>query len=200
MVFGTPTTCTPVLVQLGRDAERVLAPDGHQGVDTEVAQVLLDAVDATLDLDGVGARRPEDGAAAREDAPHHLDVECEAVALERTLPAVAESDELVAVLADTLADDRPDHGVQARAVAAAGQHSHTHCLLSLSPACRCRRHQHGPRTVPDQRRRRRPGRRYARGARSSPSARSSSHSSVEPKSSSASLARSVWRCSSCSTT
>ena len=41
-------------------------------------------------------------------------------------PAVAEADELVAVVALALAHDGPDHGVQARAVAAAGEHSDPH--------------------------------------------------------------------------
>ena len=35
MVLGTPTTLTPVLVQLVRGPERVLAADGDDGPDAE---------------------------------------------------------------------------------------------------------------------------------------------------------------------
>ena len=51
-------------------------------------------------------------------------------ALERALPAVAEADELVAVLLHALAHDGPDHRVETGAVAAAGQHSDAHLLHS----------------------------------------------------------------------
>ena len=48
------------------------------------------------------------------------------VALDRAAPAVAETDELVAVDLHALADDGPDHCVQSRAVATTGQHTDPH--------------------------------------------------------------------------
>ncbi len=56
-----------------------------------------------------------------------------AVALQRTAPAVAVADELVPVAFDPLADDRPDHRVQSRAVAAAGEHADAHRLSCRHP-------------------------------------------------------------------
>ena len=126
MVFGTPTTLTPELVQLGGDAEGVLAADRDQRVDAEGVQVLADLVDAAVDLERVGARRAEDRAAARQDAADLGDAERHGEVLQRALPAVAEADELVAVHPDALADDGADHRVQSRAVATAGQHSDAH--------------------------------------------------------------------------
>src|SRR5690606_20123636 len=108
------------------DAERVLAADGDQRVDAGRRQVLLDAVDATVDLERVCPGRAEDRAAARQDAPHGLDVQRHRLALKRPAPAGPEADELVTVDAHPLADDSPDHGVQAGAVAAPGEHSNTH--------------------------------------------------------------------------
>ena len=54
------------------------------------------------------------------------DVERHGEALERALPAVAEADELVAVLGHALADDRADDRVETGAVAATGEHSDAH--------------------------------------------------------------------------
>ena len=97
-------------------------------------QVLRDPLDAAVDLERVGPRRAEDGAAARQDAAHLGDARAASCsALERAPPAVAEADELVAVDADALADDGPDHRVQPGAVAATGQHSDTHDALRSSP-------------------------------------------------------------------
>ena len=64
-----------------------------------------------------------------------------AVALQRAAPAVSIADELVPVLPGALADDRPDHRVEAGAVAAAGEHSDPH-RLSLE-AGRARREEVG---------------------------------------------------------
>ena len=65
-----------------------------------------------------------------QDAAHRGDAERHGQALERALPAVAEADELVAVLADALADDGPDDRVEAGAVAAAGEDSDAHAYCS----------------------------------------------------------------------
>src|SRR4029453_2561844 len=92
----------------------------------------LDPLDAIVDLERVGPRGAEDGAAARQDAADLRDAERLREALQRALPAVAESDELVTVSGDALADHRPDHRVETGAVAATGEHADTHvCSSSL---------------------------------------------------------------------
>ncbi len=55
------------VVQLGGDAEGVLAADRDQRVDPELGEVRLDLLDATVDLERVGARRAEDRAAPRAE-------------------------------------------------------------------------------------------------------------------------------------
>jgi hypothetical protein len=69
IVFGTPTT-DAVLVELGGDAEGVLAADRDERVDPCSARLALIRLDAALDLERVGARGAEDGAAAGQDAAH----------------------------------------------------------------------------------------------------------------------------------
>src|SRR5262249_12222416 len=77
-------------------------------------------------LERVGPRRAEDRPAARQDATHLRDTERATVALEGTSPAVAVTEELVPVISHALTDDRPDHGVQSRAVASTGEHADPH--------------------------------------------------------------------------
>ena len=139
IVFGTPDDVHAHLAELGRDAEGVLAADRDQRVDAVGVQRGGDPVEAVVDLERVGARRPEDRAAARQDATHLGHAERHRDVLERTLPAVPEADELVPVHADALADDSADHGVQARAVTAAGEHSDTHGWSSFRVFGRSRR-------------------------------------------------------------
>ena len=115
-------------------AERVLAADRDQPVDPGRRQVRGDPLRAAVVGEGVGPRGAEDGAAAGQDAAHLGHAERPAVVLQRPAPAVAVADELVAVDADALAHDRPDHRVQAGAIAAAGEHSDPH-RLSLG-SCR----------------------------------------------------------------
>ena len=56
------------------------------------------------------------------------------VLLEDAAPAVPEADVLVAVLAVPLADDGPDRGGEARAVAAARAEGLVACLDTMNPA------------------------------------------------------------------
>ena len=94
------------------------------------------AVDAAVDLHRVRAARAEDRPATRQDAADLRDAELGGQALERALPAVAEAEELVAVLLDALADDAADDGVEAGAVAAAREDSDAHVdhhALSAKP-------------------------------------------------------------------
>src|SRR5262249_11911496 len=119
----------PMLVELRRHAQRVLAADRDQRRDREVARVLLEQLAAALALGGVGAGRVEEGPAARQDPAYALHIERRAVAFERAPPAVTEPDEVVAVDRHTLAHHCPDHRVQSGAVAAARQHSNAHARL-----------------------------------------------------------------------
>jgi len=126
-----PDDGNPLLAQAGGHAEGVLAADRDQRVDAQPGQVVLDPLDAVAApaarvLQRVGAGRPEDGAAARQDAAHRLHVKRHGVAFERPSPSVAEPDEFEAVLLDTLADHGADNCVQAGAVAATGEDSHSH--------------------------------------------------------------------------
>jgi hypothetical protein len=68
-----------------------------------------------------------DQAARRRDGQrHHL-------VLDHAAPAVPEPEQLVAVLALRAPHERADHRVQARAVAAAGQHPDAHCTFLPIP-------------------------------------------------------------------
>ena len=126
MVFGHADDVDAELVELRRHPEGVLAADGDERVDTGGVQVLPDPLHAVVDLERVGARRAEDGAAAGQDAAHLGDAQRHRHAAERAGPTVAEADELVAVDTDSLADDGADHSVQSRAVAATGQYPNAH--------------------------------------------------------------------------
>ena len=86
-------------------------------------------------------RRTQNGSALGQDAATVLDVERAGEVLGQALPAVTESDEAVTVLDLALAHDRPDHGIEPRAVATAGQHSDSHqTLLAVDgPASSSRR-------------------------------------------------------------
>ncbi len=122
------------LVQLRRDPERVLPADRDQRVHPEVLQVALDPLDAVLDRERVRPRRAQDRAAAGQQAADRGDVQRHGHGLERAAPAVAEPEEVVAVLGYALADDRPDHRVQPGAVAAPRQHADAHVTHSSSPS------------------------------------------------------------------
>ena len=126
MVLGTPTTGTPVGRQLVGHAQRVVAADGDQGVDAEPLERRPAGVDTTVDLERVGARRAEHRAAPGQRAPHGVDVERHGLAVDDPSPPVDEAEQLVAELALALADHRPDHGVQAGAVSATGEHGYPH--------------------------------------------------------------------------
>jgi len=120
------------LVQPGRHAQGVLTANGHQSIDAEAFQVLLDALDASLAADGrrlaerVGPRGAEYGPAAGQNAANRAYVQHHRVALERPAPAIPEADELQLVLGHAGPDDRSDHRVEAGAIAASGEDSHSH--------------------------------------------------------------------------
>ena len=127
IVFGTPSTgrscsaCSlaaapsvsspPIAIRPSRSSER------------RFSRIRSGAVVAR---ERVRARGAEDRAAARQDAARGLHRQLLEGVLERAAPAVAEADDRVSVAVDALADDRPDHGVQPGAVAAAGEHADAH--------------------------------------------------------------------------
>jgi len=118
-----------VLGQLRSDAEGVLAADRHERVDAEFLQRRLDRVGTTFLLVGVRARAAQDRSAPWEDAPAPLNGQGHGRSLDHALPAVLESDELVAVDLLAFADDGADDRVEAGAVAPAGEHSDAHGSL-----------------------------------------------------------------------
>src|SRR5581483_11212785 len=118
------------LVQTHGDRLRVVAADGDEGVNFVAAQVLHAALQAAFALGRVGARGAQDGAAARQDAGHRLQVERHGLVFHHPAPAFHEADELVAVVEDAFANDGSYDGVQPGAVAAAGENSDLHnCVL-----------------------------------------------------------------------
>src|SRR5205814_6610493 len=84
-----------------------------------------------LGLEGVRARGPQDRAATRQNAPCGLDRELHVRALEGSAPAVPKAQDRVAVVVDALADDRPDHRVQAGTVTTAGENADAHPLRNI---------------------------------------------------------------------
>ena len=114
---GTPTTLHAEVGELGRDPEGVLTADGDQRVDPVLSRFSWIRLDAALDLERVGPRRAQDGAAAGQDPAYLRDAELGDQVLERSPPAVPEPDELVAVLCDALAHDGSDDRVQPGTVA-----------------------------------------------------------------------------------
>ena len=122
-----------VLGELRRDPEGVLPADCDECVDAKVLEIALDPFDAALDLDRVGTRGSEDGAAPRQDAAHRRNIEGSREPFERTLPAITESDEFVAVLLDASADHRADNCVQPWAVAPTREHSNAHDRSPSAP-------------------------------------------------------------------
>ena len=127
IVFGTPSTRQAVLVvQARRRAQRVLAADRDQPVEVERVEVLADALDARRLLERVRPRACAGSCRRAAGSRGRLDRQLVVGVLERPAPAVAEADDRVPVAVDPLAHDRPDHGVEPRAVASAGENPDAH--------------------------------------------------------------------------
>ncbi len=122
--------------QLRGDTERVLATDRDQRVDAFADESVEDGRDTAFGLVGVRARRPEDRPAPVEDPARRRHGQVDGLALLDAPPAVAEADEVVPVDPFALADDGPDHRIQARAVAASGQDADSHGLDLLASLVR----------------------------------------------------------------
>ena len=109
-----------------RGCQGPFAADGDDGVDAEAVHVGLDDLGAAAVFERVGAGGAQDGAALLGDAADHGAGDVDDVAFDHAAPAVQEAHEFVAVDGDALEDGAADHGVQSRAVPAAGENSNFH--------------------------------------------------------------------------
>src|SRR5204862_2699271 len=99
------------------DAERVLAADRDEGVETAVLEVPEHLLDAAVERERIGAARADDRAAPGEDPRALLRAEVAVAAVDEPAPALEHAHAVPAFRAGR-ADDRADHRVQAGAVAA----------------------------------------------------------------------------------
>src|SRR5205814_4983477 len=106
-------------------AERVLAADRHERVESEGAEVLEHLLDAAFDLVRVRPRRADDRAAARQDPGDLARPERLQHSVDEPAPAVPDAEDVVAAR-ERAARNRADDGVEARAVAAAGEDPDVH--------------------------------------------------------------------------
>src|SRR2546427_7964795 len=106
-------------MELGRDAQRVLAADRDQDVDAPPRKLLADPPFAPRLLIGVRPRRAENRSAARKNSGDLLQVQLLDFGLEDTAPAVPEAQYRPAVALDGAMDDRAYDRVQAGAGASA---------------------------------------------------------------------------------
>ena len=81
MVLGTPTTWMPCSPSSRAHAERVLAADGDEGVDTAFAEGGGDALRPAVLLEGVGPRGAEDRPAAVQEPAGVVERQLSAVAV-----------------------------------------------------------------------------------------------------------------------
>src|SRR3954469_1809713 len=106
--------------------ERALTADGDDRVEPELLDMPPGPLHAVPQMRGLDPGGAEDRAAAGQDAAHRVEIELEVVALQEALPAVPETDDLVAVVGDGTVHDGPDDGVQAGAVAAGREDTNAH--------------------------------------------------------------------------
>ena len=132
MVFGTPTTGIPASDEHPGRGERALAADRDERVDAVLRRQLRGVLGGFAQPAALQAGGAEDRAAAGEDAADRVEVERAVVAVEETLEPVLETDDFIAVPGQGAVHDRPDHCVQAGAVAACGENSDAH--RAVSPA------------------------------------------------------------------
>ena len=88
MVLGTPTTASPSSPSLGRGAERAVAADHDNDIDSIVGQHGLQRYESVAMLIGIGTRRPEDRAASGENPPHVISAQWVDPPIHQALPAV----------------------------------------------------------------------------------------------------------------
>ena len=128
IVLGTPTTLTPRSCSLVATPRVSSPPIATRASTPRSARLSLICSTPPSTLNGLVREEPRIVPPRGQDPAHLLDAELAGEALERALPAVAEADELEAVLLDALADDGADDGVEPGAVAASGEDSDSHAI------------------------------------------------------------------------
>ena len=121
-----------VLVELVGDPEGVLAADRHEGVDPEILCRGKHLLRAAVTAVRIGAAAAEHRSAQGQNAADPVLIQRNHVPLEQPPPAVADPDVFMVVSSDAGTDHAPDHGVEAGAVASAGEDSNSHAAM-LTP-------------------------------------------------------------------
>ena len=124
------------LVEPVRDGERVHAADDDHAVEVESLDVGHDLLRAFGREERIGARGAQDRPAARQNAADRLDIERHRQAVHQSAPAAHDADAFEVMDGDARAHDGAQDGIQAGAVAAAGQDADSfhHRTKSLSDA------------------------------------------------------------------
>ena len=133
-----PDDRDPVGGELRAGAERALAADHDQAVEPTRVHRPSHTGGAVIERERIEPGASQDRAAAVEQPAGPFEREVVTPVLDDAAPAVAEPDHVVAERSDALADDRSDHGVQTRTVAAAGEQADPHDQPSLPEAPRRR--------------------------------------------------------------
>lgn len=115
-----------------RGGEGAFAADRDEGVHAVTAAQLGAVLGGLAQPVALQPGRAENGAATGEDAADRVEIEGAEVAVEESLEPVLEADDFIAVTHHGTVDDRPDHCVQAWAIAACGENSDAH--RAVSPA------------------------------------------------------------------
>src|SRR5207237_6720120 len=118
-----------LVVRPRRAAEGAFAAGRDERVELRVAEVGEDALHAAVELERVRPRRADDRSPARQETGDLARPERLEQPLDETFPAVAHADH-VAAADHHPPTGRPDDGVQAGTVTAAGEHTNAHrCIL-----------------------------------------------------------------------
>ena len=120
IVLGTPTTFTPFWNSFCATDSVSSPPMAISASHPCLLQSLDAAFEAVLVLRGIGARSAQNGAAARQNSAHRLEIERHGLVFQQAAPAFHESDKLVLVVKGSLAHHGADHRVQSRTIATAG--------------------------------------------------------------------------------
>ena len=107
-------------------SEGAFSADGDEGVNTEAFHVLANRLSAVGALEGVCARGAQNGATLLRDALNVSAFEGHGVAVDDSAPTVTEADELFVVYLSAFEYYTANYGVEAGAVATAGQDSNLH--------------------------------------------------------------------------
>ena len=108
-----------LFMQFLGDRQRVIASNGDQSIDL----VSLDGADATIKsvrtLGRIRSRRPQNGSTTWQDPAYGIKIQRHALVLDQSAPALQESDELVVVVKNSLANHSANHRIQSGTIAPA---------------------------------------------------------------------------------